>query len=225
MNQGFSYSLAFATGIMGAFHCLGMCGGLAGGYFAGHGWRRKLLPHLLYHGSRIGIYVLLGVTGALLGRVVAQTGIVGKSQGLLMILAGALIMLIGLGLTGIIPWWRRDCSDSGCRVVRFEEHPRSARLLPGLAGLFNGLVPCSLVFSVSLKAAATADPLQSALLMLFFGLGTLPTMGLVTTLGAAVGSWRKAPFDRLTGLLVFLLGGWTLYEGLVFYDIMRGLAN
>ena len=45
----FGYTLAFITGLMGASHCLGMCGGLAAGYFAGHGWRHKLLPQFGYH--------------------------------------------------------------------------------------------------------------------------------------------------------------------------------
>jgi len=224
----FGYTLAFITGLMGASHCLGMCGGLAAGYFAGHGWRHKLLPQLGYHGMRIAVYVLLGALGAALGRVLVQTGIVGKGQGLLMILAGIAIMVIGLGLTGLLPWWRRKpCPGSGnaCRTIRFEERPRSGRWLPAMTGTLNGLMPCSLVFSVAIKATATADPLQSGLLMLCFGLGTLPTMALVTTVGAAAGAFSKGIFEKLTGAVVILLGAWTLYEGVVFYDIMRGLAS
>lgn len=228
MSSEFSYALAFATGLMGAFHCLGMCGGLASGYFAGHGWRHKLAPQVRYHGMRILVYVLLGSVGAALGRVLAQSGIVGKGQGIMMILAGLAIMLIGLGLTGVIPGWRRrGCSDSGgrCQVVRFEDKKKTAGSLPVIAGMLNGFVPCSLVFSVAIKAVATADPLKSGLLMFCFGLGTLPTMALVTTLGAAVGARSRGLMETLTGVIVILLGGWTLYEGIVFYDIMRGLAS
>jgi len=228
MSNEFGYLLAFSTGLMGAFHCLGMCGGFAGGYFAGHGWRRKLLPQATYHGIRIVTYMVLGVSGAVIGRVVAQSGIVGKGQGLLMILAGLLIMAIGLGLTGRVPGLMRARSckpPQGCKVVKFEAKPRTASLFPGIAGLLNGLVPCSLVFSVALKAAATGQPLQAGLLMLSFGLGTLPTMGLVTTLGAAIGHWGSDWMPLITGILVMLLGAWTFYEGVVFFDIMRGLAN
>lgn len=228
MTGEFGCALAFVTGLMGASHCLGMCGGLAAGCFAGYGWRRKLLPQLGYHGMRIGVYVLLGALGAVLGRVVVQTGIVGKGQGLLMILAGIAIMVIGLGLTGLLPWWRRrPCPGPGnaCGAIRFEEHPRSGRMLPAMAGTVNGLMPCSLVFSVAIKATATADPLRSGLLMLCFGLGTLPSMALITTLGAAAGAFSKGIVEKWTGLVVVLLGAWTLYEGAVFYDIMRGLAS
>jgi sulfite exporter TauE/SafE len=230
MSGEFSYLLAFTTGLLGAFHCLGMCGGLAAGYFAGHGaghgWQRKLLPQLGYHGMRIALYVLLGTLGAALGRVLVQSGFVGKGQGLLMILAGIAVMIIGLGLTGLLPWWRRKpCPGGSCRTIRFEERPRLRHRLPLLAGTVNGLVPCSLVFSVALKAIATADPLQSGLLMLCFGLGTLPTMALVTTAGATAGALSRGAVEKLTGAVVVLLGAWTLYEGIVFYDIMRGLAS
>ena len=206
------------------------CGGLAAGYFVGHsagrGWRRRLLPQFGYHGMRIALYVLMGALGAALGWVLVQSGIVGKGQGLLMILAGAAVMVIGLGLAGMLPWWRRTpCPDNSCRTIRFEERPRFGRWLPLLAGTLNGLVPCSLVFSVSLKATATADPLQAGLLMLCFGLGTLPTMALVTTLGATAGAYSKGDIQKLTGAVVVLMGAWTLYEGIVFYDIMRGLAS
>ncbi len=110
-------------------------------------------------------------------------------------------------------------------MVRFEERPKPRHWLAAPAGTVNGLMPCSLVFSVAIKATATADPLQSGLLMFCFGLGTLPTMATVTTLGAAAGSLSKGTIEKLTGMVVVLLGGWTVYEGVVFYDIMRGLAS
>jgi sulfite exporter TauE/SafE len=109
--------------------------------------------------------------------------------------------------------------------VPFEAQPKGRRLLPLTAGLVNGLVPCSLVFSVAVKSVATADPVRSGLLMLFFGLGTLPTMLLVTTAGAVISEKARGVLIRLTGVVVILFGGWTIYEGVVFYDIMRGLAN
>ncbi len=223
----FGYLMAFATGLAGGLHCLGMCGGFAAGYFAGHGGWRRLPPQLTYHGVRLLTYVTLGATGAAIGRVVAQSGAVGKGQGLLMILAGALILLLGLGLTGLVPGLMRPrrCPSTPCPAVRFGQHPRSARLLPVVAGLFNGLVPCSLVFSVAIKAAATGQPLQAGLLMLSFGLGTLPAMGLATTAGALFGDIGLRRARLLTAAMVMAMGGWTLYEGLVFYDIMRGLAG
>ncbi len=221
----FGYSLAFMTGLLGAFHCLGMCGGYAAGYFAGHGWRGSILPHLIYHGVRITTYVVMGAVGALLGRTLVQTGIFGKGQGMLFIIAGAVIVFIGFSFSGFLPRKKLEQGASYSRLVPFEDRPRSKRYLPLIAGLVNGLVPCSLVFSVAVKSVATGDPVRSGLLMLLFGLGTLPTMLLVTTSGAVVSDKVRGVFVRLAGVVVILFGGWTLYEGVVFYDIMRGLAN
>ncbi|PLY14181.1 MAG: sulfite exporter TauE/SafE family protein [Sedimenticola sp.] len=226
MNADFNYTLAFLTGIAGAFHCLGMCGGMASGYFAGHGWQQKVRPQIAYHVSRISVYVMFGVVGGITGRVLVQTGIVGKTQGLLLIVTGGLIILIGAWLfVNSLRRLNQPCTGDGCGIVHFDQYPRLAPMLPVVAGLLNGLVPCSLVFSVTLKAVASADPLYSGLIMLSFGLGTVPTMLIVTTLGAAVGEKVRGLLATLTGVVVMLMGGWTLYEGWFFYDIMRGLAN
>jgi len=229
VSAEFSYALAFATGVFGAFHCLGMCSGLAGGFFAGYGWQRSLSPFLAYHGSRILIYSLLGVTGALLGRVIVQSGLVGKGQGLLMILSGLLIVTIGFFMLRRSAIPNQNTQPSSCehqQPIKFFDNATSpGRLAPFIGGSLNGLVPCSLVFSVAIKAAATADPMRAGFLMLFFGAGTLPTMVTVSVAGALLSCRLKGIFAMLAAVSVIVLGLWTLYEGWVFYDIMRGLAN
>ena len=228
MNDAPGYALAFLTGLLGAGHCLGMCSGLAGGLAVHRGWRRAS-EVLGYHGMRIAVYVTLGTLGAALGRTLVQVGWLGKLQGQLMILAGLAIMGMGLGIAGLLPWAApRGCDTACAGAPQTPPRPRSPwrdHLTPLLAGLGNGLVPCSLVFSVATRATATADPAQAALLMLCFGLGTLPTMGTVTALGGLVGARVRGVQRRLAGTVVVLLGAWTLYEGRVFYEVMSGLAN
>lgn len=229
MSTEFSYALAFATGVFGAFHCLGMCSGLAGGFFAGYGWQRSLSPILAYHGSRIIIYSLLGITGALLGRVIVQSGLVGKGQGLLMILSGLLIVIIGFFMLRRSVISNKKPKSLSCEPQQplkfFDNATTPGRLAPYIGGSLNGLIPCSLVFSVAIKAAATADPMRAGFLMLSFGAGTLPTMATVSAAGALLSCKLKGIFATLTAVSVIALGLWTLYEGWIFYDIMRGLAN
>lgn len=220
----FGYALAFMTGLLGAGHCLGMCSGLAGGFAVHQGWQRPL-PLLGYHGSRIAVYVLLGTLGAALGRVLVQSGALGKLQGQLIILAGLVIILLGLGVAGLLPRLAPRRRASGNVQPLRPMGVWRRRLAPVLAGVVNGLVPCSLVFSVALRATATADPLQAGLLMFFFGLGTLPAMGTVTALGGVIGCRARGMAQRLAGIVVIALGGWTVYEGVIFYQVMRGLAN
>lgn len=270
MSAELTLPLAFTTGVFGALHCLGMCSGMAGGFFVHSGG--GLVRVLAYHGARILVYAALGMAGAAAGRVLVQTGILGKGQGLLTMGAGLVILLLGLtimamhatptmngvhrhdpsptpalprngrgirnrratfmaSLTGWLPRLRRGRADrceppSGGMLVSFAYAPPSARpWAPMLAGALNGMVPCSLVFSVAVKAASTGDPLEAGLLMLAFGLGTLPTMGLVGLTGAAIGRGAQGLFAQLAGLTVAALGLWTLYEGWIFFDVMRGLAD
>ena len=227
MSGEFGVALAFLTGLLGAGHCLGMCSGLAAGPALHQGTWWRLGPLLAYHGSRIAVYVALGTLGATLGRTLVQTGALGKAQGLLLIVAGLVIIGLGLSLTGLLPWLAPSPCRGGAPSVAAPVPIASwrARLAPALAGLANGLVPCSLVFSVATRATASADPLQAAGLMLSFGLGTLPVMGAVTALGGRIGHQARGSSLRLAGLVVMLLGAWTLYEGLVFYEVMSGLAN
>ena len=225
MNPELTLAMAFATGLFGALHCLGMCGGLAGGFFVQRQVQPRLAPQFIYHASRLFIYALLGMAGAWAGRSLAQTGLTGKAQGILMMGAGLLILVLGLRMFLARPRRPSQAPTRGLEV-RLEPMTRPPRpWSPLLFGTLNGLIPCSLVFSIALKAVATGDPGRAGLLMLAFGLGTLPMMAAVTGFGAFVGARARDFSARIAGGLVAILGLWTLYEGYSFFDIMRGLAN
>ena len=227
MNLEFTLVMAFATGIFGAFHCIGLCSGINGGFFAGYGGFPGVVPVVSFHAVRLEVNTVLGVAGALLGQVLVQAGVVGKLQGILMILAGILVTLLGLNLLNALRFRNPLRSKSMTVNLKVPPGPENGpnRISPLIAGAFNGFVPCSLVFSVAVKAASTADPLRAGALMLAFGAGTLPAMVAVSMLGSYVGTRARGRMVKLAGLTVLLLGLWTIYEGVVFYDIMRGLSN
>lgn len=225
MTTEFGIGLAFFTGILGALHCIGMCSGINAGFFAGSRRGPRVSDLVVFHTMRIGVYTVLGVSGALLGRVISSSGIVGKSQGLLMMLAGGLVVFLGFRLGA---WVGDEAGRTGLAAsvpLRALLTPSPTPLSPLVAGLLNGMVPCSLVFSVALPAAATADPLQAGLLMLAFGAGTLPTLLTLSLLGATAGCQVRGPWAKAAGAVVVMLGLWTFYQGYVMYDVIRGLAN
>ncbi len=222
------YTFAFLAGLSGYLHCLGMCGGLAGGFFAGSGWQRPLHPVLIYHTMRIFSYSILGMAGMLLGRVVAQTGIIGKGQAVLQIFAGVGIVIIGLYL--LLRTFRATGKTTGLCQTEVAIPLLSTRRTTGLstaaiAGLINGLIPCALVFSIALKASQADSILQAAGLMVIFGMGTLPMLLVISMGGLALHCISRGKLLRLTGILVMLMGFWTIYEGWIFFDVIRGLAN
>jgi sulfite exporter TauE/SafE len=224
MNTELTLGVAFLTGLLGSFHCLGMCSGINAGYFIHYAAKLRFNHLLTFHALRISVYTLLGIGGAVFGQVLVQSGIVGKAQGLLMILAGGLVVLLGLNLLAV-PINRQVKREAPIHKVPLNSLNKSRTAQTAIAGLLNGLVPCSLVFSVAVKAVSTADPFYAGLLMLSFGAGTLPSMVTVSLVGGVVGRTFRDGLARIAAVVVLLLGLWTVYEGVIFYDIMRGLAN
>lgn len=204
-------SSAFLLGLSGAGHCLGMCGGIAAALNLGGAPSGAIT--FAYHAGRVASYTALG---ALLGVAAASIDIAAWTLGL-RYLAG--LLLIGMGLY-IADWWRgiavleRMGAKLWQPVQRLSAHWLPLRRWPqGFAlGLCWGLMPCGLIYSSLALAATAQNATTSALMMLLFGLGTLPAM-LSTSLGAA----RVQGFLRLRGLKVAIAllligsGAWTLY--------------
>jgi sulfite exporter TauE/SafE len=204
-------SAAFLLGLSGAGHCLGMCGGIAAALNLGGA--RSTAITLAYHAGRVASYTVLG---GLLGFAAGSLDISAWTMSL-RYLAG--VLLIGMGLY-IANWWRGMALLERAGAKLWQPVQRlSSRWLPlrhwhqGLAlGLCWGMMPCGLIYSSLAWAATAQNAFTSALMMLLFGLGTLPAM-LSTSLGAA----RLQAVLRQRGLklaiAVLLIGSglWTLY--------------
>ena len=202
---------AFALGLAGAGHCLGMCGGIAAALnLGGH---RSLAVTLSYHSGRISSYTLLG---GLLGLAADSIDIAAWTMAL-RYLAG--LLLVGMGLY-IADWWRGMAllERAGARLWQPVQR-LSSRWLPvrrwpqGFAlGLCWGLMPCGLIYSSLAWAATAQDAATSALMMFLFGLGTLPAM-LATSLGAEQlqGFLRRRGLKLVIAVLLIASGVWTLY--------------
>jgi hypothetical protein len=202
---------AFALGLAGAGHCLGMCGGIAAALNLGG--QRSLAVTLSYHSGRISSYTLLG---GLLGLAANSIDIAAWTMAL-RYLAG--LLLIGMGLY-IAGWWRGMAllERAGARLWQPVQR-LSSRWLPvrrwpqGFAlGLCWGLMPCGLIYSSLAWAATAQNAATSSLMMFLFGLGTLPAM-LATSLGAdqLQGFLRRRGLKLLIAVLLIASGVWTLY--------------
>lgn len=175
-----SLSAAFVLGVMGAGHCLGMCGGIAAALgFAnqGAGRVRRLLVLLGYNLGRISSYALMGLI------VAAVFGGVDKLTPLPVLRALSGLLLIGMGLY-LAGWWKvlTKLEALGSRLWRHIA-PFGQRLMPVetpfkavLLGVVWGWLPCGLVYSVLALAASQPNPVEGALVMAAFGLGTLPAV-------------------------------------------------
>ncbi|BAN49578.1 sulfite exporter TauE/SafE family protein [Metapseudomonas resinovorans] len=206
---------AFILGLLGGGHCLGMCGGLMGALTLAippEQRARRLRLLLAYNVGRIASYTLAGLLIGLAGWAIASSP---AAMGL-RVVAAVLLITMGLYLAG---WWsgltRIEALGQGLwRHIQ----PIARKLLPVsslprallLGGLW-GWLPCGLVYSTLLWSASQGSAADSALLMLAFGVGTLPVL-VATGLAAErlTALLRKRGIRIAGGLLVILFGLWTL---------------
>jgi sulfite exporter TauE/SafE len=123
-----------------------------------------------------------------------------------------MLVLLGLYLAGV---WRvlTKLEYLGGKLWQ-RIQPYSQNLLPVksvpqsfLLGTLWGWLPCGLVYSVLVAAIATASPIQGGLLMLAFGLGTLPTLLAMGMTAVRLKTFlQNLWFRRLSGFLIVGFG-------------------
>ena len=181
---------AWLVGVLGAVHCLAMCGGFLAAVVARDGARAvaPLLPlrtiarrQLAYHAGRVATYALLGAAFGAAGAAALKSADLLSLQRALYVAANIFLVLLALSLaTGApgVAWLQR----AGARVFGIVL-PAIRPLLqqPGAIGrialgLIWGLVPCALVYSVLPLALFAGGTWEGAAVMLAFGLGTVPNL-------------------------------------------------
>jgi sulfite exporter TauE/SafE len=184
----------FTMGIIGSFHCMGMCGPLALSLpISQTNSFNKFLGALVYNLGRVVTYATFGLLFGIIGKSVALFGF----QQWLSIILGVLIIVFVL-MPKLFPSVFKQVSFklNFLEKVRiplgklFSEKKQSSLFT---IGLLNGLLPCGLVYMAIAGATATGDVYKSIAFMSFFGLGTLPMMWSIAFLGNYIGiSLRKA---------------------------------
>lgn len=223
MSSELSYLSLFLAGLLGSAHCVGMCGGIVGALTLGlpapvRGRYAGLLPYLLaYNTGRILSYSLAGALVGLLGASLAGVLTPQLAHTAGRVISGGFMVALGLYLGG---WWPglTALERLGGHLWRRLE-PLGRRYLPPRSalhalplGLVWGWLPCGLVYSALAWALAAGGPVQGGLLMLAFGLGTLPTLLAMGSAARVLGQWvRKPAVRRSAGALVLAFGLYSLF--------------
>lgn len=207
---------ALAIGFLGGIHCVGMCGGIV----AALTLRRPGVPpapgawrlQLGYNAGRIASYTAAGAIAGLVGSLGTLLDRLLPVQLALYVVANALLVLLGLYLAGLGTAVLR-LEAAGGAVWRFAQSHglklAPARTLPGAvaAGAAWGWIPCGLVYSTIALALVSGSAVKGALVMLAFGVGTLPTL-LATGLAAErLKRWARDRRVRVAaGIAVLAMG-------------------
>ncbi len=208
---------AFSVGLLGSFHCVGMCGAIAFSLpLKEQNWLTRLWGGVLYNLGRISTYGFIGAFFGLLGQGFSLAGF---QRAVSIFLGVALLFAL------LFPKLIQRQKEKSNRFAAFQFWLRSRMgllfktqsnfALIGI-GMLNGLLPCGLVYVAVAGALATANIWTGVAYMLFFGLGTIPMMLLASQFRGFISlrirnNIRKAlPFFVAIMAILFILRGLNL---------------
>ncbi len=228
MTVGFLISSAFMMGLVGSLHCVGMCGGIVSvlgcgqsGESGQHDPSKNFMSLMAYHSAynigRISSYGIIGMIIAFVSmKSVAMAPVVSFPVG--MVISGVFMVLLGLYISG---WWRilgqleRVGGYVWHYIKPFGQYILPVKSLPHafLLGLVWGWLPCGLVYSALGLAAVSLNPLWGGIIMVSFGLGTLPMLLAIGSSAGKLNSWlQNIQLRRIAGLSIIVMGMVSLFS-------------
>ena len=163
----------------------------------------KMRPHFAFN---IGRIVGFAGFGALVGAIGSQLALSSTMNGVLIVAIALLMIGIGVDLLNVLP------AGLAIRPPKFLSHRIHAIVesrspfAPAILGALTFFLPCGFTQSMQLYALSTGSPMQAALIMTTFAIGTLPAL---IGFGAATSAFRGKALERLTfsvGAFVVALG-------------------
>ena len=204
----------FIFGLLGSFHCIGMCGPIAFMLPVDRKNNTKRFFQIFsYHIGRLFTYSLIGLIFGLLGKGISIFGF----QQQLSILAGIFIILITL-LPNLFK--KVNVANKISSIILKvksalgQELKRKGNDTFFLVGFLNGFLPCGLVYMAVLGALATSNTLNAVLYMTLFGLGTVPLMTAFVYLGNIINNNWKNKIRKIIPVVVVCIGVLFVLRGL-----------
>lgn len=219
----------FATGFTVGFgHCIGMCGPIAASFTFNLKEKNKTFPHLFYNSGRLTTYTLLGGAIGATGSTIKTVSQMAGLQNVIMIAAGMMIIVMGLGMTGYLSkltGFQENFSPKGMISKGFSKlRAVQSPFIYYPTGLLLGFLPCGSIFTALFIAARagmeSGSPQESFLmgagLMFFFGLGTVPALLLVAKLSDLRWLRSREVIYKIGSIFMISIGIYFVIRGIRF---------
>lgn len=217
MSEFAFIAIAFGLGVMGSFHCLGMCGPIALSLpLANRNFSSVVAGSLLYNLGRAFTYAFLGMIVGLLGESV--TFIFSDYQQKVSVFIGILLLLSVLvpalfnPLKKINPQFYSLSHFLKNKLSIFLYRKSNTALF--MIGILNGLLPCGMVYTALTLAFSTVNTSMAAAFMFVFGLGTLPSMLFVNITSGWLNQQWKSKINKLIPYVTVLMAVIFILRGL-----------
>jgi sulfite exporter TauE/SafE len=189
---------AWLMGLAGGLHCTTMCGVFSAAA-AQRGWRSTGLYTL----GRLTTYAALGVLGGVAGTLLLPLERIGA------VLAAGMVLFAALRLGAWIPANARFSSFIHRRLQPLQRSMMVAG--PWALGASTALLPCGLVYAALALPIAAGSAFTGALLMVAFGLGTVPLLAGVGLVGHRALTW-SLPVRRSLSAVLVVAAAWTVID-------------
>ncbi|WP_445732879.1 sulfite exporter TauE/SafE family protein [Mariniflexile sp.] len=206
---------AFVLGLLGSFHCVGMCGPIAFMLPVDRTNAYKKISQIsLYHIGRLLAYSLIGLVFGLIGKSLSIFGF----QQQLSIAIGVLMIVVV-----IIPQKTFNKYNVSKPIYKGVSKVKSAlgnALNKKTAdtfltiGFLNGFLPCGLVYMAVFAAIAGGNALNGSLYMAVFGLGTIPLMTTAIYFSQFLKGSARQKIQKAIPMFVVLIGLLFILRGL-----------
>ena len=201
----------FLVGLLGSFHCIGMCGPIA---IALPKTKNLVLSRLLYNFGRVITYSMLGLLFGLLGSRLEMFGlqrIISISLGVLIILTVITPISYRIKLSNKLGLYKLVGMLKMYFGKMFKNHSNSSMLV---IGMLNGLLPCGFVYIGITGAIAVGSTLNGMLFMTMFGLGTMLVMLGASLIGSVINLNIRQKLTRLLPAFSLILAAIFILRGL-----------
>ena len=206
---------ALIFGLLGSFHCIGMCGPIAFMLPVDRSNNFKKISQIaLYHIGRIFTYSLIGLLFGLLGK---SFNLFGFQQQLSIIVGVFMIVMV------LIPYKTFNKYNFSKPLFQLISKVKTAlgkelkKKSPDTfltIGFLNGFLPCGLVYMALFGALASGDALQGSLYMVLFGMGTIPLMTTAIYFGNFLTAKVRQYIRKAIPVVVVIIGLMFILRGM-----------
>ena len=206
---------ALIFGLLGSFHCVGMCGPIAFMLPVSRDNEiKKFFQIFLYHAGRLLAYSSIGLAFGIVGK---SLNLFGFQQQVSIIIG---VLMIAVILLPAAKFQKYNFSLPLYKVIGKIKSSLGAALKKKspdtffTIGFLNGFLPCGLVYMAVFGAIATGSMIQSGLYMLLFGLGTIPLMTTAVYFGGMLNGIMRQRIRKLIPIAVVVIGVLFILRGL-----------